>query len=119
MAPAKGKDKFTVSEAVHGRGIARCRYVVEITYKRTKEWHLLKEVIPSEKFHLMNSTWFWALGFGNLCLNFLQPPPDSELASQRLKREKRENTDKRDAGVQQGLLRAVAEQARREAVGHD
>eukprot|EP00966_Prymnesium_polylepis_P130280 3013086-Prymnesium_polylepis.1 len=83
LAPSKGKDKFTVEEAISGRGIARCRYVVEITYKRVKEWHMLKEVIPREKAHLMNSTGFWAMGFSNLCHEFLQPPPDVETDAQR------------------------------------
>ena len=108
----KGKDKFTPAEAVHGRGIARNRYVVEITYKRVKEWHLLKEIVPSEKFHLMNSAWWWALGFGNIALKFLQPPPDAETLAQREKREKRTATDQRDAQVEAGLLRVAAEAAR-------
>eukprot|EP00966_Prymnesium_polylepis_P286914 6627065-Prymnesium_polylepis.1 len=82
LAPAKGKTKFTVDEAIQGRGIARNRYVVEITYKRAKEWHLLKDVVPREKAHLMNSTWFWAMGFSNLCHEFLQPPPDVESDAQ-------------------------------------
>ena len=56
LAPAKGKTQFTVDEAIESRGIARNRYVIEITYKRVKEWKLLREVVPSEHFHLMNST---------------------------------------------------------------
>lgn len=86
-------------------------YVVEIAYKRVKEWHLLKEVVPSEKFHLMNSTWFWALGFGNLCLKFLQPPPDAETEAQRVKRETREASDARDAQMETAALRVAAEAA--------
>ena len=47
--------------------MARNRYVVEITYKRAKEWHLLKEVIEVEDFYLMNAVWLWSMGFSNLC----------------------------------------------------
>ena len=43
--------------------MARNRYVVEITYKRAKEWHLLKEVIEVEDFYLMNAVWLWAVRF--------------------------------------------------------
>ena len=108
LAPAKGKTQFTVDEAAENRGIARNRYVVEITYKRVKEWHLLKEVVPSEHFHLMNATWFWALGFSNLCHKFLQPPPAAETSEQKTRRLNRARTeaaatadldDLRDAGA--------------------
>ena len=45
LAPSQGKTQLTVNEAVETRGVARNRYVVEITYKRAKEWHLLREVV--------------------------------------------------------------------------
>ena len=35
LAPSKGKTQFTADEAIHGRGVARNRYVVEITHA----WH--------------------------------------------------------------------------------
>jgi hypothetical protein len=105
LAPSKGKDKFTVDEAVQNRGIARNRYVVEIGYKRAKEWHLLKEIIPRENFHLMNSTWFWAMGFSNLCHKFLLPPPDVESMSQKLRREARVMHDANAAAPDPAILR--------------
>ena len=117
LAPSKGKDKFDVAEAIHGRGIARNRYVVEITYKRVKEWHLLKEVIPVEKFHVMNSTWMWAQGFAILAHDFLQPPRNAESAKQRARREAREATDARDAEAAVAALRAAAEAARAATLG--
>lgn len=93
LAPAKGKTQFTPEEAIESRGIARNRYVVEITYKRVKEWKLLREVVASEHFHLMNSTWLWALGFSNLCHRFLQPPPAVETNKQRTRRQQRKRTE--------------------------
>jgi hypothetical protein len=93
LAPAKGKTQFTVDEAIESRGVARNRYVIEITYKRVKEWKLLKEVVQSEHFHLMNSTWLWALGFSNLCHRFLQPPPAVETDQQRTRRLARVRTE--------------------------
>ena len=66
--------------------MARNRYVVEITYKRAKEWHLLKEVIEVEDFYLMNAVWLWSMGFSNHCHKFLQPPPDVETQAQRARR---------------------------------
>jgi hypothetical protein len=84
--------------------------VLEITYKRAKEWHLLKEVIPREKAHLMNSTWFWAMGFSNLCHRFLQPPPDAESSAQRTRRLERERTD-RAAAMSSAELAALREAA--------
>jgi hypothetical protein len=116
LAPSKGKDKFEVDEAVKNRGIARNRYVVEITYKRGKEWHLLKEIVGNEDFHLMNSTWFWAMGFANLQYKFLQPPPDAETARQKVRREARVTSDKFAASTQPAVLREAAARAAAAAV---
>ena len=75
LAPSKGKTSFTGEEASTNKAIARCRYVIEITYTRVKDWKLLAGEIPRENFHLLNSTWWWALGHANMCLGMLQPPP--------------------------------------------
>jgi len=82
LKQAKGKTKFTAHESSHNRGVARCRYVIEIVYSRVKSWHLLSETIKRENFHLVDSTWFWALGFANLCMDQLQSAPDVETAAQ-------------------------------------
>lgn len=108
LAPSKGKDKFTAGEAVHNRGVARNRYVVEITYARVKRWHLLKEIIPAENFHLMDATWLWAMGFSNLCHECLQPPPDVETPAQRSRRESRNTSERAAAAVDQAALREAA-----------
>ena len=84
------------------------RYVVEITYKRVKEWHLLKEVVPQEHFHLMNSTWLWALGFSNLCHRFLQPPPSVETKKQRTCRLERGRTEAAASAIELDDLREAA-----------
>ena len=62
------------------RAKSRNRYTVEISYSRVTDWSLLADVIPHEVFHLVDSTWWWALGFSNLELHFLQPPPDADRA---------------------------------------
>ena len=76
LAPAKGKTSFTGAEASTNKAIARCRYVIEITYTRVKDWKLLAGEIPRENFHLLNSTWWWALGHANMCMGMLIPPPN-------------------------------------------
>ena len=108
LAPAKGKTQFTSEEAVVNRGVARNRYVVEITYKRAKQWHLLKEIVPAENFHLMDATWLWAMGFSNLCHAFLQPPPDAETPAQRSRRESRQSSEAKAASVEAAALREAA-----------
>ena len=75
LAPAKGKTSFTGEEACTNKAIARCRYVIEITYSRVKDWKILAGEIPRENFHLLNSAWWWALGHSNMCLGMLVPPP--------------------------------------------
>ena len=72
-----------------------------------KEWHLLKEVVPREKFHLMNSTWLWALGFSNLTHRFLQPPPSVETAEQRTRRLERQRTEAAASAAEMDELRAA------------
>jgi hypothetical protein len=57
LAPAKGKSTFTGTESSANKAIARCRYVVEITYTRVKDWKILAGEIPRENFHLLNSAW--------------------------------------------------------------
>ena len=76
LAPAKGKTSFTGEEASANKAIARCRYVVEITYTRVKDWKILAGEVPRENFHLLNSAWWWALGHANMCRGFLVRPPD-------------------------------------------
>lgn len=78
LAPARGKTKFTREEHLQNRAVARNRYVIEICYSRAKDWQLLGSYARRETFHLLDSTWFWALGFSNLCCDHLQPPPDVE-----------------------------------------
>ena len=78
LAPASGKTTFTGEEASANKAIARCRYVVEITYSRVKDWKLLAGEIPRENFHLMNSAWWWALGHANMSRGFLVQPPGVE-----------------------------------------
>ena len=75
LAPAKGKKKFTGVEAGGNKAIAKNRYVVEISYTRVKDWRILAGFVDREDFHLMNSAWLWSLGFGNLVLGMLRPPP--------------------------------------------
>ena len=84
LAPAKGKTKFTGEEAGGNKATAVNRYVVEIGYTRVKDWSLLAGIIPRERFHLMNSTWLWALGFSNLVQGFLRPPPGVDARVQPL-----------------------------------
>jgi hypothetical protein len=81
---------------------------VEITYKRGKEWHLLKEIIGNGDFHLTNSTWFWAMGFANLQYKFLQPPPNAETPVQKMRREARVSQDAFAASTQPAVLREAA-----------
>ena len=75
LAPSQGKTTFTGEEATANKAIARCRYVVEITYTRVKDWKILAGEIPRENFHLMNSAWWWALGHGNMCRGMLVAAP--------------------------------------------
>lgn len=88
--------------------MARNRYVVEITYKRAKEWRLLKEVIEVEDFYLMNAVWLWSMGFSNLCHEFLQPPPDVETQAQRARRLDRAEKEQAAGRVAQEELREAA-----------
>ena len=53
LAPSQGKTTFTGEEASANKAIARCRYVIEITYTRVKDWKLLAGEIPRENFHLI------------------------------------------------------------------
>lgn len=76
LAPARGKTKFTGKEAGENKAIAVNRYVVEICYTRVKDWRILGGIADREDFHLLNSAWLWALGFGNIALGMLRPPPD-------------------------------------------
>ena len=75
LAPAKGKVKFTGSEAAENKAVAKDRYVVEISYTRLKDWRILAGFVDREDFHLLNSAWLRTLGFGNLALGMLRPPP--------------------------------------------
>ena len=74
LRPSEGKNKFTLDEAIENKGIATNRYVVEIAFQRVKAWKLLSGEIPREHFHLLDSTWWWALGFSNMYLRMLKEP---------------------------------------------
>ena len=87
LKPSKGKVKFTARETSHNRGVSKCRYVIEIVYSRVKSWHLLAETAKRECFHLLDPTWFWALGFANLAMKQLQPAPDVESRAQTARRQ--------------------------------
>lgn len=80
----RGKKKIdSAEEVISSRAIARARYVPEIHYARVKNWKLLAPTIPVEKFHLMDSTWWWALSFSNLSQRYLRPPEDVLTHEQR------------------------------------
>ena len=87
LKQSKGKVKFTARETSHNRGVSKCRYNIEIVYSRVKSWHLLAETARRECFHLLDSTWFWALGFANLTMDQLQPAPDVESSAQTVRRQ--------------------------------
>ena len=108
LAPSQGKTKLTVDEAIETRGTARCRYLIEITYSRSKAWHLLKEIIPHEHFHLMNSTWSWSLGFSNLAQKFLQPPTAVETVEQCTRRMERTRTEAAASSADMDELRGAS-----------
>lgn len=104
LAPSQGKTSFTGEEASANKAIARCRYVIEITYSytRIKDWKILAGEIPRHDFHLLNSAWWWALGHANMCRGFLQHPPNvprgvqplchySAWLAQRMEEEEMEN----------------------------
>jgi hypothetical protein len=55
--------KYTSAEGSRNRAIAENRYVVEMTYSRVKAWRMLQPIAPREEFYLLNSVWWWALGF--------------------------------------------------------
>ena len=57
---------YSVEQAVRNRAIAINRYVIEVTYSRVKSWQMLAPIIPYADFALLNSVWWWALGFTNL-----------------------------------------------------
>lgn len=70
-----GKKKIDSNEDINSsRAIARARYVTEIHYARVKNWRLLAPKIALKHAHLMDATWWWAMGFSNLCQGYLRPP---------------------------------------------
>ena len=75
LAPSEGKTQFDLEEAMENKGIATNRYVVEIAFQRVKSWRLLTGEIRRESFHLLNSTWWWGLGFANMYMHMLKEPP--------------------------------------------
>lgn len=82
-----GRKKIqTAEEVVSSRAIARARYVPEIHYARVKCWKLLAPKVPIERAHLMDATWWWALGFSNTFQRYLRPP-DDVLSLQQIKRQ--------------------------------
>ena len=104
---------LTGDESIQNRGIARNRYVVEITYRRVKLWNILRDRVPIQNFHLLDLTWWFALAFSNLCHNFLQSPPDVETSKARKRREKRAATE--NSAKIDHLALAAAEVARNDA----
>lgn len=74
LRPSEGKTQFTIDEAVYNKAVATNRYVVEIIYSRVKAWKILSGEIPRERFHLLDSVWFWALGFHNMFREVLKRP---------------------------------------------
>ena len=75
LAPASGKTQFELEEAFENKGIATNRYIVEIAFQRVKSWRVLTGEIRRECFHLINSAWWWALGFSNMYMHMLKEPP--------------------------------------------
>ena len=110
LAPASGKTRFSGEEGVRNRGISRNRYVVEITYARVKLWHLLRDTVPVQNFHLIDATWWFALAFSNLCHDFLLPPPDAESVKQKKRRERRETAER--SAITDHIARAAREAMR-------
>ena len=74
LRPSEGKTHFTIEEASLNKAVATNRYVVEIMYSRVKAWKILAGEIPHERFHLLDSAWFWALGFQNMFRAVLKQP---------------------------------------------
>ena len=74
LAPSEGKTQFSLEEAFENKGIATNRYVVEIAFQRVKMWRLLTGEIRRESFHLINSVWWWVLGFSNMYMRMLKEP---------------------------------------------
>ena len=60
--------QYTAEQAIRNRAIATNRYVVEVTYAGVKAWKGLQPVVGRDDFRLLNSVWWWALGFGNFSL---------------------------------------------------
>ena len=64
---------YTAEQAIRNRAIATNRYVIEITYQRVKQWHMLKPEVPRKDFGYLNDVWWWALGFANYAYRPLKP----------------------------------------------
>ena len=66
--------RFSVAQGCRNRGITSNRYIAELPFARAKSWAFLAGTVKSEDAHLLNSVWWWTLGFQNLCHADLKPP---------------------------------------------
>ena len=66
--------RFSVAQGCRNRGITSNRYIAELPFARAKAWAFLGGVVKSCDAHLLNSVWWWTLGFQNLCHKNLKPP---------------------------------------------
>ena len=70
----RGLKRFSVAQGCANRGITSNRYVAELPFSRAKAWSWLGGTCKSEDAHLLNSVWWWTLGFQNLAHRDLKPP---------------------------------------------
>ena len=66
--------RFSVAQGVRNRGITANRYIAELPFSRCKNWAFLGGVVQRNDAHLLNSVWWWTLGFQNLVHKDLKPP---------------------------------------------
>ena len=66
--------RFSVAQGCRNRGITSNRYIAELPFARAKQWAFLGGISKAEDAHLLNSVWWWSLGFQNLVCKDLKPP---------------------------------------------
>jgi hypothetical protein len=69
--------RYTVAQASRNRAVAQSRYVIEVVFKRVKQWRMLLPIVPREDFHHLNDVWWWALGFSNAMHKPMRAPGTS------------------------------------------
>ena len=69
--------RYTVAQASRNRAVAQSRYVIEVVFKRVKQWRMLSPIVPREDFHHLNDVWWWALGFSNAMHKPMRAPGTS------------------------------------------